>query len=1218
MRKSSMIILVLLVSGVIVAPMIMSADKAVNFFDAWRPQPYPSGIGCHNAGLPNDLVDGTVMFPAPVITVSPGETFNLPMWVEDFGGTLSDGDLLLGLNILDGDNGLFISETVSDVAHKVDANGDSTTIYEPQLTAPLEQGMYNLKAYGVTGDVDYLEYVAGDVIVVVSDGIVANGYIDSIINYYDGIKLDNTTGYRWLETQKDGETTIKPGAIKGAASIGNLMLDVYEERVRSSLFFGLNNEELALPLDLATGAGDWLVSIAEENATGTFWRKSYTANDAAKDNTVHLPYYEGLAGIISYLGRLYRITHDADYLTAATGGLDFLMNVANTSNSWFAWTENFGDNIETKLSTRWSKGSPGIGSVFLEFYRMTGDASYLTAALGLFKFLDDNKVLESGNAYWYRYATDSASGTYLGRWHGVAGIASFLMDLYEVTGTTAHKDLALSAMDYVVAHADDDGSNGIWFENAVGSNEYQEGWSRGGAGIGSMLMRAHNLDDSKGYIDLIADIYTHYEAHAIPLGAGWTFNDSSNTVTPAAGNPRIATAIGHGIAGMGMFFLQAYQETGEIKYRDAATKVAIGLKELVLDDYTESLWYRSDTEQYIDNYVYYGVGGVATYFLHYDLMGDYDNLQSSIDATEFMLFMSETDGDGIKWVEKVGGVYKPGVLKGAAGNALQLMNIYQRLSSEVLFFGLTTNTTYGYLEAAQEAMVWVQSVAIDLEGGKAWYEEYSADNTNSSDDIHTSYYPGAAGIADVFLRLSQMTGEQSYVTWAESAATFLIAIADTTNGYAWAEDYWDDASTKRSTRWSFGTPGIGSFFINLYQQTNTTQYKTVAEGVATFLDATKVAAEGGNKWYRYADDDSSGTYLGRWHGSAGIATFYMDLAIAMDDHSYFDDAHAALNYVIGQTNVTGTTASWENAVGSGEFQSGWSRGGAGIASTLLRAYRFNANMTYMDYVQMAVNWYHENVADVETGWAWYDSLNYVTPAASNLRIATALGHGIAGVMKMAAEVFYFTRMPEAYMMMAMGQLYIDDVAFTNSSGTYWYKSTNEQYIDSTLYYGTAGVAFALSEMSSFVNLAPEISVTLDDHEPSETLLHFDIDVKEDIGIAKYTLQIDSGDKIEISPSSGSIHYDVANFSVGVHTATIEVTDVGGLVASASVNFEVSEDEESTTSTEDEGQTVTVTVTTTVTDTPSETDTETEGGPIAVVMVIFGILGLGLFIRKRKL
>ncbi len=170
--------------------------------------------------------------------------------------------------------------------------------------------------------------------------------------------------------------------IKGAASIGNFLLDVYEEKVRSSPFKGLNNEETMIPLKHATGAGDWIVTIASENESGYYWYKTYDENNDPSTTTVHLPYYEGVAGIASYLST----EHNSTYADYAMRALNYLINVAYDTTG-YAWNEDYGQGPD-KLSTRWSKGSHGIGAVFLEAYRLSHNSTFRDVAMGLYTWLD--------------------------------------------------------------------------------------------------------------------------------------------------------------------------------------------------------------------------------------------------------------------------------------------------------------------------------------------------------------------------------------------------------------------------------------------------------------------------------------------------------------------------------------------------------------------------------------------------------------------------------------------------------------------------------------------------------------------------------------------------------------------------------------------------------------------------------------------------------------
>ncbi|OLS23038.1 MAG: hypothetical protein HeimC2_27780 [Candidatus Heimdallarchaeota archaeon LC_2] len=828
MRTSTIAVLIVLAASMIIAPQINSTSD-VDSFNIWRPG--ADGLGCHTLiGSANLPTTGEILFDLPVYAVTPGEAFTVTSWIEGYGADLSGAsgnDLIIGYNILDGDNALFTPATVSFGNFPMVA-GDSTGDYEQAFVAPMEHGTYYLHSYAVGGDTTFFRYIHDFVKVIVSDGYDTTDVVEDIIRQYvDLAEVGVSAGLKWVETNKTGDEVYKSGQTKGTASVGSLMLDIYEDRVRSSLFMGLNQEDVETPLTLAIGAGDWLVSLKSSDGNGgSFWYEVYYANETSNNGKVPNSFYGGVSGIVSFLARLSRITHDPAYLTVAEEGLTYLINENTaedtpTGNTYtpvvdgYAWTENRGEDANL-TSTRWSKGGPGIGAVFLEVYRMTGNSLYLDVAYGHYLFLSATKDTDTDGDYWLQFVGNPDSFVYLGRWHGIAGIVSFLIDLYQVNEKVEVSNLITSSLSWLTAHADYDTNDGAMFENKLGAGEYQNGWSRGGAGIGSVLIRAHELNSNAGYLNLVYDIYKHYENVAVVLGNGWGFTDS-NLAT------KIYVGMGHGGSGIGLFMLGAYQATGDDMFLEGAQNVALGLDASSFVGANGISWTKSTTDLYVDNYIYYGIGGVAKFFLHYDSMGDYDALQTAVDATNYVLSTGVVDGNGLKFPEKVGitdPLYKTGVLKGAPGNALQFMNLYQRLSTDLPFFGLTANSTYEYLNAAEDAMIWMESVATPVEGGIAWYEALYDNGSIAINDIHGSYYAGAAGVADIYTRLAQATGNQHYMDVAEDAGDFLINSANSTVGFAWTEAYADFTNgTLISTRWTYGTPGIADFMINFYQQT---------------------------------------------------------------------------------------------------------------------------------------------------------------------------------------------------------------------------------------------------------------------------------------------------------------------------------------------------------------------------------------------------------------
>ncbi|MCE7734778.1 MAG: hypothetical protein GPJ54_07880, partial [Candidatus Heimdallarchaeota archaeon] len=1193
----------------------VSSDKDNGSFDTWRPS--STSGGCHNFGSPNTGVTGEILFTPAIMYVTPGEVFDISATVSNFGGAISSNDLTIGYNTIDGDNSDFLVATVSEPAHAMTGD-DSTAAYVETFTAPATTGTYIIHAYAVSGTTNYWDWVEGQVVVFVNDGTMINSdYTQDVIDTLAAVAEPAAGGLQWPETNKTG-SVYKSGMIKGMASIGDYMLDVYEERSRSSLFTGLNTEETALPLELAIGAGNWLLGRAQTNASGTYWYEVYNQDGTPSGTLVSTPYYGGVAGIVSYLLRLYRITHDPLYLDAAKGGADWLIAVADTTTG-YAWPESYGS---TLLSTRWSKGGPGIGSVFLEMYRFTEDVQYLNVAKGLFTWLDSEKLDLAGDAYWLQLP-DVASEIFLGRWHGVAGIASFLIDLYEVTGAAAHKALALSAVDYVQAQAIADGT-GVKFENQVAEGTFFSGWSRGGAGIGSVLLRANTLDSGAGYLATIDLIYNYYTEISNTTANGIIFSDSES-------NPRNMTGMGHGGPGIGMFLVQAYEATGDVKFKNMAQSIALGLNDLMFTNTNGVAWLKSDAaaENYIDYYLYYGIVGVATFMQALELMQDPADKAMAVAATTYLLDIAEVDGTGLKWLETESATYKTGTLKGASGNILELLNMYSRQTTALHFGGLTTNTTFGYLEAAVKGGNWLDAVAVTLDGGKAWYERYDAVNVNTSNAIDMDFYGGAAGIGETLLKLSQASGDQSFLDLAKAAGTFFIATADTTEGYAWPELYADVGDPLLlSTRWSKGTPGVGTFFLNLYVQTGDTTYLDVASGVGDFLISTGVADSDGLKWYRLANVDTSGTYLGRWHGSAGIASFFMDLALAGNNYIYMNAAIDALKYLDAKATIVLGEYSWVNEASGTEYLSGWSRGGAGIGATYLRAYLLTGENNYLTTVDGVFKWYEGNVTAVTTGWAWADS-------TSNLRIATSLGHGSAGIIMFATEAFQKIKHTAAYGLITQATAYLEDIANITSTSAgdeaNWNKSTNEAYIESTMYYGTSGVAFAFLETSAvdiymprinteLVTFGPDVSYTVSDIVAN--VVTVSITATDDVGISTYEMKTGTGAYSAITLTSGAYALNVSAFAVGDTVVTIKVTDNEGNYVEFSFTVTIPEPvttTTTTTTTTTSTPTTSTTTTTTPTTTSSTKKDDSDDGflPISLFVVALALVALPIVARRSR-
>ena len=120
-------------------------------------------------------------------------------------------------------------------------------------------------------------------------------------------------------------------------------------------------------LNGAVAIADELVALQTSN------RWEYSSDDAS----VYTSFGEGAAGIVYFLLKMFELTRDAAYSTAAQNGLTWLTNEQTIGNYW---CEEEGESATTDSFTGYYKGTAGIADVFVSAYDILGTAGYLTVA----------------------------------------------------------------------------------------------------------------------------------------------------------------------------------------------------------------------------------------------------------------------------------------------------------------------------------------------------------------------------------------------------------------------------------------------------------------------------------------------------------------------------------------------------------------------------------------------------------------------------------------------------------------------------------------------------------------------------------------------------------------------------------------------------------------------------------------------------------------------
>lgn len=202
-------------------------------------------------------------------------------------------------------------------------------------------------------------------------------------------------------------------------------------------------------------------------------------------------------------------------------------------------------------------GAAGAGLAQVYFHDATRDDVYLDRVTDCADGLVATAETVGGRTVWPvpRDADSQLAGArHLGFAHGVAGIASFLLEAARVTGREAYADLAAAAGDTLVAEAE----RGPWGARWRPDLDHEPGtgllynWCSGSSGVGTFLLRLWRTTGDPRLLELAE------EAGVAVHRSRWT----------------ASTATCHGIAGDGQFLLDLADEIPGGDHADRARDLA--------------------------------------------------------------------------------------------------------------------------------------------------------------------------------------------------------------------------------------------------------------------------------------------------------------------------------------------------------------------------------------------------------------------------------------------------------------------------------------------------------------------------------------------------------------------------------------------------------------------------------------------------------------------
>jgi lantibiotic modifying enzyme len=357
----------------------------------------------------------------------------------------------------------------------------------------------------------------------------------------------------------------------------------------------------------ARGAGLWILSIAK-NQEG---RITWPVNDTDRREPA-FDLYSGMPGGILLLAELGKEDPTGPFskaVPACVAGLESL----RIADAWGIRQEG-----RVVIRSGLYTGIAGIGWLYLELFRITGDESYREKAKSIAGQLITRQISLSGSSLWDdsndiisgaagtglfllraaqelnapRYLNLAArAGDYLVSqgistptgmaWrsngsdprlypnfsHGTAGVAYFLLRLSEATKNPQFFTAALGGATELEATAStsNKGNSCAWYHHEIdGEDLWYVGWCHGPAGTGRLFYELSKVSKLPRWPKWVS------------CSASWLI-DSGIPNPPKPINGYWNEGICCGTAGVGDFFLDLYRTTGKREYLQAAERMAAHL-----------------------------------------------------------------------------------------------------------------------------------------------------------------------------------------------------------------------------------------------------------------------------------------------------------------------------------------------------------------------------------------------------------------------------------------------------------------------------------------------------------------------------------------------------------------------------------------------------------------------------------------------------------------
>jgi lantibiotic modifying enzyme len=250
--------------------------------------------------------------------------------------------------------------------------------------------------------------------------------------------------------------------VYGGAGIGLMLLEL--------------DGKQGVPLAIQTGNG-----ILAHSLPGTVGKKWYMDTAMVRQKYYMPNFSHGTAGVGYFLARLYKETGRKEFLEGAMAAAQELVSLENSD----AWVPHHDDEEGKNLFyLSWCHGPAGTARLYYELFRITGGQAWMDrirkAAEAMMTCGIPEKRLPG---YWNNVSVCC----------GNAGIASFYLDLYRLSGDKKYLDFSYTMTKDLMARATPDGEAIKWTQAEHRRRpeflQAQTGLMQGASGVGLWLLK---------------------------------------------------------------------------------------------------------------------------------------------------------------------------------------------------------------------------------------------------------------------------------------------------------------------------------------------------------------------------------------------------------------------------------------------------------------------------------------------------------------------------------------------------------------------------------------------------------------------------------------------------------------------------------------------------------------------------------------------------------